>query len=509
MVQCIVMYFKPETYMTVGVSDNFSRHVNSRHVTHARFPQIMFSHHDERNTGLIFSASLTHSQSSHPIEMRPNTKSTIEVDLDTTKNTPTISRMTMTREAAAGAGFPVVYHCVLWWLCVAAIQPCSLGFSPVHNNLLRCDRGPSPLEAWSGSSRYMDNLSAYTEYSYHTQQPPQQRHVIDEQEELTLSSVTHNVNVQQPSPHAQEMALALDTKQQQLQLQAAEEERIMQQQQDDRYLQMVATEVDVKKFLGQNPYAWTDIPVRRILQRVLDNLEDSLQKTNGKVKGKSLLRGADIPADDRPTVVVLGTGWAAHAFVKLASTYDLRVVVVSPVNHFCFTPMLASAAVGTVEYRSMTEPIRVTNPFIDNFVEGRAIGLDVDQQKVHVRLTSLATVTGVFKGLATAAPDRLEPESDIQGGAGRVITLTYDYLLCAVGTSVRSSIVPGAKENCFNLKTSQDAKRLRTAIGEALEYVRARRLPFASFFPFVFYVSTHTYPVLWFGLLALHSGVSS
>ena len=47
----------------------------------------------------------------------------------------------------------------------------------------------------------------------------------------------------------------------------------------------------------------------------------------------------------------LGSGWASHAFVKLASTYDLRIVVVSPVNHFVFTPMLASAAVGTVEYR--------------------------------------------------------------------------------------------------------------------------------------------------------------
>lgn len=55
-------------------------------------------------------------------------------------------------------------------------------------------------------------------------------------------------------------------------------------------------------------------------------------------------------------------------------------------------------------------------------------------------------------------------------GAGTVIELNYDYLLCAVGTAARSSIVPGAKDYCFNLKTSQDSKRLRTAIGEALEF---------------------------------------
>jgi hypothetical protein len=30
----------------------------------------------------------------------------------------------------------------------------------------------------------------------------------------------------------------------------------------------------------------------------------------------------------------------------------VRIVVVSPVNHFVFTPMLASASVGTIEYRS-------------------------------------------------------------------------------------------------------------------------------------------------------------
>lgn len=253
---------------------------------------------------------------------------------------------------------------------------------------------------------------------------------------------------------------------------------------EDRFLKMVSTEVQVKKLVGDNPYALTDIPFEVIVGRFLDSVEDSFQKNNGKFKGQSKLKFKDKPRTDRKTVVVLGTGWAAHAFIKLASTYDLRIVVVSPVNHFVFTPMLASAAVGTVEYRSMTEPIRVTNPFIDNFVEGRAIGMDVPNKQVTVQLTSLSTVTGAFKGVAANAPCRLEHrpigsdaagtknpnEADPSDGARRVIQLNYDHLVCAVGTASRSSIVPGAKEHCFNLKTSQDSKRLRTAIGEALEY---------------------------------------
>eukprot|EP00526_Cylindrotheca_closterium_P004354 CAMPEP_0113661216 /NCGR_PEP_ID=MMETSP0017_2-20120614/33310_1 /TAXON_ID=2856 /ORGANISM="Cylindrotheca closterium" /LENGTH=804 /DNA_ID=CAMNT_0000575893 /DNA_START=258 /DNA_END=2672 /DNA_ORIENTATION=- /assembly_acc=CAM_ASM_000147 len=255
----------------------------------------------------------------------------------------------------------------------------------------------------------------------------------------------------------------------------------------DEFLRMVSSEVAYKKLKGENPYALTDIDISLLIQRFLDNIEDATQKNNGKTKGQSKLRGEESPKEERKTILVLGTGWAAHAFVKLASTYDLRIVVVSPVNHFVFTPMLASAAVGTVEYRSMTEPIRVTNPYIDNFVEGRAIGVDVANRKVAVQLTKLSTVTNTFKGIASDAPCRLEPEpvltniiydeesNSIQKdaaaqGAGDVIELSYDHLICTVGTAARSSIVPGAKDYCFNLKTSQDSKRLRTAIGEALEF---------------------------------------
>ena len=137
----------------------------------------------------------------------------------------------------------------------------------------------------------------------------------------------------------------------------------------------------------------------------------------------------------------------------------------------------------------MTEPIRVTNPFIDNYVEGRAIGIEPSQKTLNVQLTSLPTVSGTFRGVASSAECRLEPEPlvtsspisyenpsliDLTTSPGRVIQLQYDYLVCAVGTRVRSTMVKGAKEYCFNLKTTQDSKRLRTAIGEALEYASRR-----------------------------------
>ena len=67
---------------------------------------------------------------------------------------------------------------------------------------------------------------------------------------------------------------------------------------------------------------------------------------------------APTKSGEKEKVVVLGTGWGAAAFLKGidASRYD--VTVISPRNYFVFTPMLAGASVGTVDYRSITEPIR-------------------------------------------------------------------------------------------------------------------------------------------------------
>lgn len=57
-------------------------------------------------------------------------------------------------------------------------------------------------------------------------------------------------------------------------------------------------------------------------------------------------------------VVVLGTGWGAASFLKGIDTNLYDVTIISPRNYFLFTPMLAGASVGTVEYRSITEPVR-------------------------------------------------------------------------------------------------------------------------------------------------------
>ena len=57
-------------------------------------------------------------------------------------------------------------------------------------------------------------------------------------------------------------------------------------------------------------------------------------------------------------VVVLGTGWAGISFLKNLKNPSYDVQVISPRNYFAFTPLLPSVTCGTVEARSVVEPIR-------------------------------------------------------------------------------------------------------------------------------------------------------
>lgn len=73
-------------------------------------------------------------------------------------------------------------------------------------------------------------------------------------------------------------------------------------------------------------------------------------------KGAEIIEGL-LPAQEvgipkkRERIVVLGTGWGAASFLKGIDTRIYDVTVISPRNYFLFTPMLAGASVGTVEYR--------------------------------------------------------------------------------------------------------------------------------------------------------------
>ena len=88
---------------------------------------------------------------------------------------------------------------------------------------------------------------------------------------------------------------------------------------------------------------------------------------------------------DKPKLVILGTGWGSIALLKNLNPGDYHVTVVSPVNHFLFTPMLPSATVGTLEFRSLIEPVRrIVQRVRGHFLQGQAASVDFSEKLVEI-----------------------------------------------------------------------------------------------------------------------------
>lgn len=183
-------------------------------------------------------------------------------------------------------------------------------------------------------------------------------------------------------------------------------------------------------------------------ERTLDTIDDVALHY-----GRLFRREEPLPTGvGRPRIVVLGSGWAAHSFIKVidASKYD--VTVISPRNFYFFTPLLAATAVGTIEFRSVVDPIRRANPLV-NFYEAACTGVDLDRNEVQC-----IPVRGGG-----------DPERAAVKSATESFNIAYDYLLVTVGEKAGTFGVPGVATYAHFLKEIGDSVRLRRAIVQAFE----------------------------------------
>jgi NADH:ubiquinone reductase (non-electrogenic) len=140
-----------------------------------------------------------------------------------------------------------------------------------------------------------------------------------------------------------------------------------------------------------------------------------------------------------PRLVVLGTGFGAFYLIKSLKE-DYRITVISPRNHFLFTPLLPSTTVGTIEFRSIIEPVRHARDGL-TFYHARALELD--------RTNHLVRCAGV--------------EDD------RPFAVSYDTLVVAVGAASNTFGVPGVQDHALFLKELSDARVLRQRIIRCFE----------------------------------------
>ncbi|SCU98025.1 LAFA_0G14972g1_1 [Lachancea sp. 'fantastica'] len=147
----------------------------------------------------------------------------------------------------------------------------------------------------------------------------------------------------------------------------------------------------------------------------------------------------------RPKLVVLGSGWASVGVLKALAPGEYDVTVVSPQNYFLFTPLLPSAATGTLELKSLMASIRkLVNTVSGHYLEAKAEKVEFAEKLVKVS------------------------QFNAQTGEKRYFYVPYDKLVIAVGSTANTHGVEGL-ENCSRLKTAEDAIALRRKIKDNLE----------------------------------------
>ncbi|PWZ11218.1 Internal alternative NAD(P)H-ubiquinone oxidoreductase A1, mitochondrial [Zea mays] len=148
---------------------------------------------------------------------------------------------------------------------------------------------------------------------------------------------------------------------------------------------------------------------------------------------------------EKARVVVLGTGWAGSRLMKDLDTQGYDVVCVAPRNHMVFTPLLASTCVGTLEFRSVAEPVARIQPAVSKspgsyFLLARCTGVDPDGHTIDCE-----TVTDGEK-------DSLEPWK---------FKVAYDKLVFACGAEASTFGIRGVTDHAIFLREVHHAQEIR------------------------------------------------
>ncbi|XP_055950566.1 uncharacterized protein LOC129984664 isoform X2 [Argiope bruennichi] len=153
---------------------------------------------------------------------------------------------------------------------------------------------------------------------------------------------------------------------------------------------------------------------------------------------KNFIKYLSSSPSQKKRIVILGSGWGSYSVLKNIDRRLFDVKVIIPRNHFLFTPLLCSTAVGTLEFRSITEPIRNIG-FKDpnDFMLAHAEELDTSTQTVFCRSV-------------------LDQNSQF--------SVPYDKLIIGVGCVSNTFGVPGVEKYASFLKEVADAQHIRRII---------------------------------------------
>ena len=225
-----------------------------------------------------------------------------------------------------------------------------------------------------------------------------------------------------------------------------------------------------------------------LLEKATKVAEDSLGGVMSmllpdKLTSPTSTADASDKAKEKKKLVILGSGWGCAAMVQdrdLTEKFD--VTIISPRNHFVYTPMLAGSAgkfstrraccyvcicancvihpwccysffscphlhlVGTVEPRSISEPIRAISRNKATYLEASALSFDQEFKKISC------------EGMV-CDEECIMNDFDVQ----------YDTLVAAVGAQTNTFGIKGVAEHCEFLKEIEHARVIRKKLLNCFE----------------------------------------
>ena len=164
----------------------------------------------------------------------------------------------------------------------------------------------------------------------------------------------------------------------------------------------------------------------------------------------------EVPRNSKPTVVVIGTGWAGARFVRDIDPNLCNIAVLSQRNHMVFTPLLPQTCSGTLEFRSICEPIVRVQPALANLPNCfyRTMVYDVDFKQKLVQCVAVGVL-----------------------GAGSKVPVNafdfhYDKLVFAHGARPNTFNIPGVEEHAFFLREISEARGIRRRLVQNIMFAR-------------------------------------
>ncbi|KAJ7789915.1 NDE1, mitochondrial external NADH dehydrogenase [Mycena olivaceomarginata] len=175
---------------------------------------------------------------------------------------------------------------------------------------------------------------------------------------------------------------------------------------------------------------------------------------NATLKKSASRNFASSAVPQKERLLILGSGWGGYGVLRGVDKKRYDVTIVSPNNYFNFTPLLASCAVGTLEFRCAIEPVRRYTP--------QVVAYQAWCDKIDFQLRTVQCMPATpppFKNTSTTA----------NVGTGTPFTLRWDKIVLAAGAYSQTFGVPGVKEHAHFLKDVKDARAIRIRILECFE----------------------------------------